>query len=109
RESPGLGPSQRNRDPTSVSRRKGISMRFTRVDAPPTPIEWTETRGESAKSHGQWFAVEDHGMAEKSVRPWAHKVSNGKDRTSERVAEEYGGRFDAVVHDNILRIRFVKS
>ena len=84
-------------------------MKLTPVDAPPTPIDWTETLGEIAKSPGQWFAVEDHGMAEKSVRPWAHKVSNGKYRTSERVAEEYGGRFEAVVHGNILRIRFVKS
>ena len=83
-------------------------MKLTKVDAPPTPIDWTETLEDVAKTPGQWFAVEDHGMSEKSVRPWAYKVSNGKFRTADRVAEKHGGRFEAVVHDNILRIRFVK-
>ena len=83
-------------------------MKLTKTTPPPTPVDWTETLEKIAQTPGQWFAVEDHGMAPTTVRPWAYKVSNGKYRTAERVAEEYGGRFEAVVHDNTLQIQFVK-
>ena len=84
-------------------------MKLTKTTPPPTPVDWTETFEKLVAIPGQWVIVTEHGMADKTVRPWAHKVAHGKYRAAEKVAEKHAGRFEAVVHDNQLHLRFVKN
>lgn len=84
-------------------------MKLTPTTAPPTAIDWTETFEELAAKPGQWMIVHDHGMAEKSVRPWSYKVNRGKYATANKVAEAHDGTFESTVHENELYLRFVKN
>lgn len=84
-------------------------MKLTPTTAPPTAIEWTETFEELTKMPEQWVIVSDHGMAEKSVRPWSYKVNRGRYATANKVAEAHNGTFESTVHENQLYIRFVKN
>lgn len=84
-------------------------MKLTKTTPPPSTDEWTAVLEKIAQEPGQWVRIEEHGMAEKTVRPWAYKVRNGKYVTANRVADQYDGTFDTAVHEGKLQIVFNKN